>query len=75
MYIIIATLYYWFWDWVSNNCPAEINQQSCQGCYDYSYTFCEADANQCFANEDYNQYCPYIICRAGIMRYMQIRVR
>lgn len=47
----------------------------CQGCESYSLTFCKADSDLCFATEtDYNPYCPYTICRDGVLRYTRKRI-
>lgn len=71
----IASLYTWFWTWVNSNCPSTLSQSSCQGCNDYSLTFCEAYEGYCNENNySNNQYCPYTICRAGISHYFQLRI-
>jgi hypothetical protein len=71
------TLYLWFFSWINNNCPDTISQVKCQGCYSYSLTFCKADENLCYAtaSQEGNQYCPYTICRDGILSYFVSRVR
>jgi len=38
-----ASLYIWFWNWVDNNCPANMSQTLCQACFPYSVTMCVAD--------------------------------
>lgn len=70
-----TTLYTWFWDWVNNNCPSTIEQLWCQGCKSYSLTFCAADSNLCVVDEFGNPYCPYTICRAGFLDYVDYRIR
>jgi len=70
-----TTLYLWFWDWVNHNCPSTINQLWCQGCESYSLTFCQASDSMCVTDEFGNAYCPYTICRAGLLHYFEYRIR
>ncbi len=65
----------WFWDWVGNNCPSGLNQLTCQACYPYSVTLCMADQSACFATSTGDgPYCPYTLCRTGILHYFQWRI-
>jgi hypothetical protein len=70
-----TTLYLWFWDWVNHNCPSSLSQQYCQGCESYDLTFCAANDNLCVEDEFGNQFCPYTVCRAGILHYFEFRIR
>jgi hypothetical protein len=71
-----ASLYLWFWNWVNNNCPSDMNQSHCQGCYDYSITTCTANENLCYQySSGDGTYCPYSKCRADILGYMQKRIK
>jgi hypothetical protein len=71
-----ASLYLWFWNWVDNNCPKNMAQALCQGCFPYSVTMCVADENTCYATSDGNgPACPYSLCREGIMHYFSYRIK
>jgi len=71
-----ASLYLWFWNWVDNNCPPDMSQTHCQGCYDYSITTCAADVSLCYEfSTGTGKYCPYTQCRADILGYMQKRIK
>jgi hypothetical protein len=70
------TLYLWFFSWINDNCPASMDQLNCQGCYDYSLTFCAANENLCYKTSQHgNAYCPYTICRYGLLNYFHSRVK
>eukprot|EP01033_Poteriospumella_lacustris_P011439 gene11439-8137_t len=70
------TLYLWFFSWINENCPSSMDQLNCQGCHDYSLTFCEANENLCYkTTQDGNVYCPYTICRYGILTYFHSRIK
>lgn len=72
----VETLYLWFFSWINDHCPATMDQMNCQGCFDYSLTFCEANQNLCYKNpEEGNIYCPYTICRYGILSYFHSRIK
>lgn len=71
------TLYLFFWNWVNGNCPADISESHCQGCESYSLTFCRADSTLCFdagTDTQDNPYCPYTLCRAGVLHWARKRV-
>jgi len=58
---------------VNTNCPTDISQSNCQGCYPYSVTTCLANQEACDAN--INEACPYKICRKGILSYCILRIK
>lgn len=73
-----ADLYLWFWDWVNDNCPAQLSQLNCQACYSFSATICIADEDTCY-NSGVPEYessaCPYTVCRQELLSYLIKRIK
>jgi len=72
-----VTVYTKFWSLVSTYCPTEMQQLQCEGCYDYSLTFCSCDENACYEQSGSvgdGAACPYTQCRAGVLEYVVKRV-
>lgn len=63
--------YAFFWGFIQDHCPTEMNLINCMKCEDYSITSCPADEETCFSSSPYSiQACPYNICRGPILEYL-----
>ncbi len=71
--IHIDTKYTFFWSWINDHCDEIISQTNCVRCDDYSVTTCAVDENDCYNNDETlntNSYCPYQVCRYGVLNYL-----
>lgn len=59
-----------FWTWISDNCPAGLQKNTCVKKFAYSPANCAADWNICNSTPDgFSFACPYTICRESVFTY------
>lgn len=62
----------WFWSWVNEYCEDDIGEHRCEKCFDVSITFCRADQDTCYSENDQGvgRACPYTLCRENFADFI-----